>query len=260
MRALPPEGAAALSESMPAIEQYLRKIEGRHPMSKKARQALIDLPSGRQTYETYRDIVREGERTTRCCLIESGFASRYKTLPNGGRQINSFHFPSDMVDLQSSLLMVADHGVRTHAPTTIVTFDCQDILKLADDYPEWGRAFWFDTMVDSSIFREWTLNVGRRTAVSRVAHLLLEFAWRLKSIGESDGRKFTVPVTQSDLADAAGLSAVHTNRSLQRLREDGLIRSYGKTVVIEKPDELAKVASFDARYLHPEGPREPSFA
>lgn len=229
-------------------------------MPETARRALFDLKQGRETYETYRDIVREGDVTERCCLIETGFASRYKTLPNGGRQINSFHFPGDLIDLQSALLTVADHGIRTHAPTTIVTFDCQDILKLAQEHAEWGRAFWFDTMIDSSIFREWMLNVGRRTAVSRIAHILLEIAWRMEAIGLSDGRKFIIPVTQADLADAAGLSAVHTNRSLQRLREDGLIRSYGKTVVIEQREELARVGSFDARYMHPEGPRQPSFA
>jgi CRP-like cAMP-binding protein len=184
--------------------------------------------------------------------------SRYKTFPNGERQINSFHLPGDKVDLQSALLLVAAHAIRTHAPSTIVTFDCQDVIKLAEDYPEWGRAFWFDTMVDSAVFREWMLNVGRRTAVSRIAHLLLEFAWRLKFIGESDGTKFVLPVTQADLADAAGLSAVHTNRSLQRLREDKLIRTYGRTVIIEQPADLARLASFDPRYMHPEGPREAS--
>lgn len=246
-----------MSPPIAALELYLRKIEARHPMSPAARQAIFDLPSGREEFEIYRDMVREGDRTSRCFLLESGCASRYKTLPDGGRQINSFHFPGDMVDLQSVLLLVADHAIRSHAPTTIVTFDCQDVLRLAEEWPEWGRAFWFDTMVDSAIFREWMLNVGRRSALSRVAHLLLEFAWRLAAIGLSDGDKFEMPVTQNDLADAAGLSAVHTNRSLQRLREKGMIRSYGRTVVIEDRDGLAKVAAFDTGYLHPEGPRVP---
>lgn len=248
-----------MSNSNAALELYLRKVEGRHPMPPQARQALFDLPRGEASYKTYQDILREGERTKRCFLLASGVVSRYKTLPNGGRQINSFHLPGDMVDLQSALLLQADHAIRTHSPVTIVTFDCQDMLKLAEDYPEWGRAFWFDTMVDSAIFREWMLNVGRRSAVSRIAHLLLELAWRLEAIGESDGKKFVMPVTQGDLADAVGLSAVHTNRSLQKLREDELIRSYGRTVIIENPEELARIGTFDSRYMHPEGPRQPAF-
>lgn len=245
-----------VSEANTAIELYLRRVEGRHPLPAAARQALYDLPRKRQTFDIYRDVVREGERTRRCCLVETGFVSRYKTLPTGGRQINSFHTAGDMVDLQSSLLLVADHSIRTHTPTTILTFDCQDVLRLAHEWPEWGRAFWFDTMVDSAIFREWMLNVGRRSAVSRVAHLMLELAWKFKAIGESDGKKFVLPVTQADLADAAGLSAVHTNRSMQKLREDGLIRTYGKTVVIEDEAALSRLASFNPLYLHPEGPRE----
>lgn len=245
-----------MSENPAALELYLRKVEGRHPMPEGARKAFLDLRHTRQNYATYRDIVREGDRSSRCCLLESGFVSRYKTLPGGGRQINSFHIPGDMIDLQSALLLVADHGIRTHLPTAILAFSAQDILRLAEEWPEWGRAFWFDTMVDASIFREWTLNVGRRQAVARVAHLLLELAARFQSIGKSDGRKFNLPVTQADLADAVGLSAVHTNRSLQKLREDGLIRSYGRTVVLEEVEALKRLSSFTPRYLHPEGPRE----
>lgn len=245
-----------MSEGRSAIGLYLNKVEARRSMPEGARQAIFALRHNRHSYETYRDIVREGDRPTRCCLLESGFVSRYKTLPGGGRQINSFHIPGDMIDLQSSLLLVADHGIRTHSPSTIVTFDAQDVLALAEEWPAWGRAFWFDTMVDASIFREWTLNVGRRSAVPRIAHLLLEVAARLESIGRSDGRKFTLPVTQADLADAVGLSAVHTNRSLQKLREDGLIRSYGRTVVLEDVEALKGIASFTSRYLHPEGPRQ----
>ena len=249
-----------MSDTDPGVKLFLRKVEGRHPLSDEARQAFLSLPYKRHSVALYRDVVREGKRSFTCCLMSEGVVSRYKTLPNGGRQINSFHIPGDMIDLQSALMLVADHGIRTHTPTVVLDFDCFDILQLSSDYAEWGRALWFDTMVDSSIFREWMLNVGRRPAVSRVAHLLLEFAHRLHSIGESDGFKFTLPVTQIDLADAAGLSSVHTNRSLQRLREDGLIRTYGKTVVIEKRQELARLATFESTYLEPEGPRMPLLA
>lgn len=251
-----PLGWSFLVSQLPkSPELFLRRIEARHSLSSAARQAFLDLERRPESYPIYRDIIREGEPTMRCALLESGFASRYKTLPNGGRQINSFHMPGDMIDLQSALLLVADHGVRTHAPTTILTFDCNDILKLAEDWPEWGRAFWFDTIVEGSIYREWTLNVGRRQAVERIAHILLELAARFEAVGLSDGRKFDVPVTQQDLADAAGLSAVHTNRSLQILREDGLIRSYGRTVILEDIDALKQISSFTPLYLHPEGPR-----
>lgn len=234
---------------------YLAKIERRRSLSDRARKAFLALPLQMHSYDLYRDIMKEGDRPTRCCLIIDGVVSRYKVLKNGSRQINSFHFAADMVDLHASLLTVADSGIRTHTPTTLVTIDCENILDLAAEYPEWARAFWFDTLIDSSIFREWTVNIGRRTAAARVAHLLLEIAARLEQIGQSDGRSFFLPITQSDLADAVGLSAVHTNRSFQRLRQSGAIRTHGRNIVIEDYPALASEASFDPVYLHPEGPR-----
>ena len=182
--------------------------------------------------------------------------SRYKTLRNGSRSIVSFHIAGDMVDLQSSLVMIADHGIRTHVPTVIVEYAHADILCIAADHPEIGRAFWFDTLIDASIFREWQLNVGRRNARERIAHLLLEMAYRMRAGGVIDATTMLFPISQADLADAVGISAVHANRSLQSLRRDGLIRTYGKTVVIEQWDAMAEMSDFTPVYMHPEGPRQ----
>jgi len=234
---------------------YLNKIEKRAPLSPAARAAFLALPTRERAFGTYRDIVREGDRTTHSCFIKSGLVSRYKTLRSGARAIVSFHIRGDMVDLQSSLVLIADHGIRTHVPTTIVEYQHEDLLRIAADYPEVARAFWFDTLIDSSIFREWTLNVGRRTARERIAHLLLEMAWRMRQAGLIDGNTMVLPISQADLADAVGISPVHINRSLQALRAEGLIRTYGKTVVIEKWDEMAELSDFTPIYMHPEGPR-----
>ncbi|MGB3379637.1 Crp/Fnr family transcriptional regulator [Allopontixanthobacter sediminis] len=136
-----------------------------------------------------------------------------------------------------------------------MTIACDDILDLAAKYPEWGRAFWFDTLVEASIFREWTVCLGRRNAVARVAHLLLEFSVRFEMTGNGDGKSFILPITQADIADAVGLSAVHTNRSIQHLRQSGEISTDGRTVTIEDYAALEKVALFDPAYLHLGGPR-----
>ena len=237
------------------LQLYVDRIEARSSLSTPAREAFLQLPARREEYDIYHSIVHEDDSTDTCCLMVSGCVSRYKTLPNGQRQINSFHFGGEMVDLQAALLLVADHGIRTHSPCTVLRIDCNALLALSVDYPEWSRAFWFDTLVDAAIFREWMLNVGRRIAVGRVGHLLLEIAYKLVKAGLSDGRAFTMPVTQSDLADAVGLSSVHTNRSLQELRERGLISTIGRKFVIEDRPGLEKLSSFDPSYLHPEGPR-----
>jgi CRP-like cAMP-binding protein len=236
---------------------YLAKLERRSPLSEESREALLGLPSRLRPLEAYRDIIREGDRPAHCCLVVNGLVSRYKTLRNGSRQILSFHFAGDMVDLQGALVVIADHGVRAHIPSEIALIEHAEILELAARLPEVGRALWFDTLIDAAVFREWMVNVGRRTALQRTAHLLLELHYRMSEIGATDGDSFSLPVSQADLSDALGISPVHLNRTLQWLRAERLIRSISRTVIIEDPVRLTEIAGFQPNYLHPEGPRAP---
>lgn len=240
----------------PTLDGYIAKLEKRSEISPETKAAFCSLRAQRIELASHQDFIREGDAVDRCSFVEEGLVSRYKTMRDGGRQILSFHLPGDMIDLHASLLLVADHGVRTHVPTSILTVAASDILALAADYPELARAFWFDTLVDAAIFREWTLNVGRRSARQQVAHLLMELAHRYNEIGEGDGRRFPLQLIQADIADATGLSAVHVNRSLQYMRGERLIRTQGRMVEIEDREGLARLAEFDDRYLHPEGPRQ----
>jgi CRP-like cAMP-binding protein len=216
---------------------------------------MLAVPARRRDYGTHQDVVREGDEPGHCCFVESGMVSRHKTLRDGNRQIVSFHIAGDMVDLSSALVVVADHGIRTHSTTTIITVPHGDILRLAAEFPELGRAFWYDTLIDAAVFREWTVNVGRRSGLARTAHLLMEFAYRFRAAGMMDGNSFELPVSQADLSDALGISSVHLNRMLQSLRRDGYIRTVSKTVWIQRWDDLVEVAGFTSAYLHPEGPR-----
>ena len=183
--------------------------------------------------------------------------SRHKDLPGGGRQIVSFHIAGDMVDLQSLMVIVADHNIHAHTSTTMTMIAHDDLLNVAARYPDVARALWFDTLIDASIFREWTTNVGRRDARERLAHLLLELAVRFKAAGLASDGTFELPLTQLDLADATGMTPVHVNRTLQWLRGEHLIRTHGKSVTIENWQGMCALAGFDTTYLHPEGPRVP---
>lgn len=234
---------------------YVAKLERRDALSNAGREALLALPIRRQIFAAHRDIVREGDRPDHCCYVETGIVSRYKILRNGGRQIVSFHIPGDVIDLPSALVMVADHSIRTHAQTSILSISHGDVLRIVAEHPDVGRAFWFDTLVDAAIFREWTVNVGRRNTRERTAHLLLEFAYRYKAIGALDKDEFELPVTQLDLSDALGMTAVHLNRTLQWLRKEGYIRMHSGTMSIENWPEMIRLAGFTPDYLHPEGPR-----
>lgn len=241
----------------PAIHKYVAKIEARAALPEAALDALLSLPVQVRLVNTYQDIVREGERPTRSCFVNEGLVSRYRTLRSGARQILSFHIPGDMVDLQSALVVVADHGIRTHVPTTIVSLAHVDILRVAADHPSLARAFWFDTLIDAAIFREWTVNIGRRNARQRTAHLLLEFAARFRAAGLMVEDSFQLPISQADLSDALGMTSVHLNRTLQWLRCARYIRTNARRVSIENWPEMIALAGFDSVYLHPEGPRRP---
>lgn len=246
-----------MSQHRQTLNRYIETLSSRGAIPPAACEAFLAIRCESESFETYRDLIREGDPTKACCLLVSGMTSRYKTLRNGGRQIVSFHVAGDMVDLQSCLMRISDHGIRAHTPVTVLRFAHTDILRLAEAHPELGRAFWFDTLVDAAIFREWTLNVGRRTGRERIAHLLLECAYRMKAAGLTDGVEFVLPVTQADLADAVGMSPVHVNRSMQWLRSSKLIRTQGKVVTIADRDRMVALAGFQDTYLHPEGPRHP---
>ena len=198
-------------------------------------------------------MVREGQRTTDCSLLLRGFAFRQKLLRDGSRQIISIHIPTEFVDLQNGLLPTADHNVQSLDGSEAAIIP-RDALAFAAERPAIRRAMWVDTLLDASIFREWVVNVGRRDSRARIAHLLCELVLRLRLIGAGNGDVFDFPLTQEQLADATGLTAVHTNRTLQSLRKDGLIQLSGRSLIVLDWDRLREVADFDELYLHQQAP------
>jgi CRP-like cAMP-binding protein len=214
------------------------------------RDAILALPFARKTFGKDAYIVREGQQAIECSLMLKGFSYRQKLLRDGGRQIISFHIPSEFVDLQNGILGVADHNVQSVQRCEMAMVPRESINELMMDRPAIRLAMWIDTLVDASIFREWVVNVGRRDSRARVAHLLCELALRLEWIGAEKYGVFNLPLTQEQLADATGLTAVHTNRTLQSLRRDGLIQLTSGNLQVLDWDGLREVGDFDELYLH----------
>ena len=160
-------------------------------------------------------------------LVVSGMAFRHKISSGGARQILSFHIPGDFVDLEGSLLNVADHNVQALTRCELAFVPTVALKKLFDAHPQVALAMWIDTLIDGSIFREWILNVGRRDARERIAHIFCELARRLEAAGMGSTEGYELPMTQEHLADAAGLTAVHVNRTLRAMDRDGLITGSG---------------------------------
>jgi len=214
------------------------------------RDAVLALPFTRKSFAKDGYIVREGQQSRECALILSGFAFRQKLIRNGGRQIISIHIPTEFVDLQNSLLGVADHSVQSLGPSEVALVPRSAILSLRETRPAIGLAMWTETLIDSSIFREWVVNVGRRDSKARIAHLLCELAVRLDRISGAKGGAYDFPLTQEQLADATGLTPVHTNRTLQTLRKNGLIELNGRSLKVLDWAGLREAGDFDELYLH----------
>ena len=232
------------------IERVLRRLEARGPLSEEDRAAVLGLPFTPRTLEPAAYLVREGEVPENCAILLSGFAYRHKVTGEGERQIMSIHMPGEFLDLQNSLLEVADHNVQALTRCEVATVSVAALLKLAHEHPKVGRAMWIETLIDAAIFREWIVNVGRRDSISRISHLLCEFALRLEAAGLASDHRYEMPMTQEQIADCTGLTPVHVNRVLKELGRMGLIEREKRAVSIVQWDRLMQIGDFNTRYLH----------
>ena len=197
-----------------------------------------------------RDVVREGDKPRAVNLVLDGWACRYKTLPDGRRQIVSFFIPGDLCDMNVFVLKEMDHNIGAVTAVRLAQIGREQFDELTANHPRITQALWWDALVTVAIQREWTLNVGQRDAYERIAHLLVELFLRLRAVGLTDGKRCDFPVTQVDLADATGLTSVHVNRMLQDLRRDGLVELEKRTLTIPDLQRLKDAAMFNENYLH----------
>jgi CRP-like cAMP-binding protein len=232
------------------LQPMVEKLQQWRPLGEGDREALLALPYRAIRLRPQEYIVREGDTPQHSCLMLSGYTFRHKVAGNGGRQVFSIHMKGDMADLQNSLLGTADHNLQALSHVEAALIPVEAIQRIAFDRPAIGRAMWYETLVDASIFREWTLNVGRRDARTRTAHLLCEFSLRLQVAGLGERCNYELPMTQEQLADALALTSVHTNRTLMGLGEEGLISRTNRAVRIEDWGRLAGIGDFDSGYLH----------
>lgn len=229
----------------------VRKLEYRQNLDSGDRAALLALPHKIKRLERGDYIVREGDQPKYSCVLLDGFSVRQKVVGSGDRQIVAIQMKGEIVDLQNSVLGVADHAVQMLTTGKIAAIPREEVLRIATERPAVGRAMWLDTLVDGSIFREWVANVGRRDARTRIAHLLCEFSLRLKLAGLGQQNNYELPMTQDQLADATGLTPVHVNRTIKALDRDGLIeRTSARSIHIGNWRDLAEVGDFQSTYLH----------
>ena len=211
---------------------------------------LIAICQDVRTIPAKRDILTEGERPDDVHVILEGWAARYKTLANGSRQIVAFLIPGDFCDLHVAILGHMDHGIVALTRCRVAYIPSADLDVLTAHHNGLTKALWWATLVDEGVLREWILNVGRRDAFERIAHLLCEMHARMQMVGLVNEDRLALPLTQEQLADATGLTPVHVNRTIQRLRTVGLIEIGSGMLVIPDVAALREAAGFTGDYLH----------
>ncbi|QPQ55091.1 Crp/Fnr family transcriptional regulator [Allosphingosinicella flava] len=232
------------------IEKLLLKLRARDTISAEEERALEDAVSEVREIPDNKTIVSPGEELAVSTLLLDGFLARYKDLRDGQRQITELHVPGDFADLHSFTLKRLDHNVGTLTPCKIALVPHERLERITEAFPHLTRLLWFSTNLDAAIHREWEVSLGRRSAFARVAHLFCELYHRLSIVGLTDGLSYDFALTQTDVSECLGLTAVHVNRTLRELRESDLLEFRGRKVVISNLAALQAAAEFDADYLY----------
>ncbi|MGE5562549.1 MAG: Crp/Fnr family transcriptional regulator [Bacillota bacterium] len=232
------------------IEAHLKKLRARDDLSNAEEEAVRSLVSEVVEVQQDRTVIRHDQDLHNSTMLLSGWLARAKDLPNGQRQLAELHVAGDFADLHSFTLKYLDHDVISLTPCRLALVPHERLREVMERFPHLARLYWLMTNIDAAIQREWTLSVGSRTAISRMAHLFCEMNVRLGIVDLAVGNSYDFPLTQTELGECLGLTSVHVNRTLQELRRRGLIDLEGRRLWIHDLEALKEVASFDERYLY----------
>lgn len=237
-----------MTSAAQALAPLVHKLQRLGDLSEQDVAAIHTLPHSLRSARHFTVLIREGQASGHCTLIVSGIAARDRTTRAGARQFVGFHIKGDLVDLNSGLIGHAHDTVQVLGGAEVDSIPLGAIVALALDRSTIGRLLWTDTLLDASIAREWPLSVGRRDARTRLLHFLCEPATRQEQgIGTRD--KLDLPLTQEQLGDVLGLTAVHVNRVLQSLKNKPAIERIGRTIRIKDWGSLVCMADFNDAYL-----------
>ena len=220
------------------------------PLSDEDVRVLDALCVNEEPFEADADIVRQGDVPCSAFVLTHGMAFRYRLMPDGKRQILTFMIPGDIFGLHAFLLRAMDHSIATLVPTRVATISRATVFDLFENHPRIGAALWWGALQQNAINRERIVALGRRRSRGRVAYLLCELVWRQRGVGLAEDGAIRLPLTQVELADTLGLTAVHVNRILQGFRRDNLIALVHHRLTLLDVERLQKIAGLNQDYLH----------
>ncbi len=229
---------------------FVERLRGYAPMRDEDVALVLDVSRNIREHRAGHHLIREGDKPDPVFVVLEGWACRYKILPDGGRQILAFMLPGDFCDIHISVLEEMDHSIVTLTKAKVASLPRMQMEALVEATPALRRAFWWSQLVDQGVLRAWIVSMGRRKSEERVAHLMCELYIRMRNIGLATDDRCELPLTQIVLADALGLTPVHVNRVLRRLRLARVMELRDGSLNVLDPARLAKIAGFDDNYLH----------
>ena len=232
------------------ISVHLRQLRKRTEISPEEERAIRNAVSETRRFRADEVIIQSGVELTNSLILLEGWMARSKDLESGERQVTELHIPGDFPDLHGFTLKRLDHDVLTLTECTVAVVPHDRLQELTERYPRLARVYWYATNIDAAIHRESALSLGRRSAISRMAHLFCELYARLELVGRTQGNAYELPLTQRELAECLGLTVVHANRTLQELRRRGLVEFENRHLTLPDRRRLEAVAEFDPAYLY----------
>jgi CRP-like cAMP-binding protein len=242
-------GGTPPAAAVPSTFPFTRRLAQLVPLSPDDVGILSDLQSNTRTVQRHRDIITEGRSYDSLFIIIEGNAIRYRILHDGRRQIINMALPGDIVGLLGSFTNNSLYSTKALTDMLVASLPITRLNALIETHPRLITKIFWSLSCESTIYAEHLIDLGRRSALERVAHFLLELLTRLQTVGLAQDHSYKIPLTQELLGDALGLSIPHINRVLRRLREDGLVVVEDQRVTIQDIDALSDLADFEPGYL-----------
>ncbi|GAB4384545.1 Crp/Fnr family transcriptional regulator [Albidovulum sp.] len=206
-----------------------------------------NFKSGELTVDPHTTLLMEGSNAPQLFTVLEGMGVRYKTLENGRRQVISFVLPGDFLGLQAGVMGEMRHSVDATTRMRLCVFRREELWRLFRASPERAYDLTWIGAIEEHLLGETIVTLGQRDAMERLAWALYKLFRRLRAVGLGDAHSVPLPFRQQDLADALGLSLVHTNKTLKRLREDGMAVWTEGELRIPDPPALASLGLVDLR-------------
>jgi CRP-like cAMP-binding protein len=232
------------------MENLLKRLAWTEPLDEEEKRRFIGLLADVHSFAAGDEIVPADKPVNFSSVILKGLACREKVLKSGERQITAFHLSGDFCDLHTYMLETIPDSVKAITPCEVGIVRHVRLDAITSESPRIAHLLWKSTLIDAAIYRRWLVCIGRQSALSRACHLFCEFYLRVQLIGATSGFTCPLPLKQTDLADALGLSLVHTNKTCAQIRRRGLATLGNRLLTIHDWHRLREIAEFDPHYLH----------